>query len=209
MDRFSEENIKKDCPHCDPDSFALKHKLKETDNFWITCDVHPIVKGHILIIPKSHLSSIGEYPDEIYKEFIQLNKEVTDFLIDQYGKVSSFEHGKIAQTVFHSHVHYFPFDGSPLEIINEGKKYFKKIKNLNELKKIFIENKKYLFFSIGKSMWVVDTSISAPRFFRDRFAATLGVPEKGNWKEMHNNSKLMELAEMDIENLKRKWGRYE
>ena len=177
----------------------------KTDNFWITCDVHPIVEGHILIIPKSHLSSIGEYPEEIYNEFIQLNREVSDFLLQEYEKVSSFEHGKIAQTVFHSHVHYLPFGGLANVIVKEGSKYFKGIKDLDELKSIFLKDDKYLFFSIGKSMWVVDTSISAPRFFRDRFANALGTPEKGNWKEMHSDSRLMDLALKDIKNLEIKW----
>lgn len=40
-------------------------------------------------------------------------------------------------------------------------------------------------------MWVVDTGLGAPRFFRDRFAAALGKPERGNWKNIHTDEKIM------------------
>jgi hypothetical protein len=63
----------------------------------------------------------------------------------------------------------------------------------------------YLFFSIGNKMWVVDTNIGKPRFFRDRFAIALHHPERGNWKEMRVNKLVMEEASQDILDLQSKW----
>lgn len=204
----SEKNIKENCPHCGANFFALKHPLKETDNFWVVCDVHPISKGHILIIPKSHLSCIGEYPPALYSEFINLYNEFSEFIEAKFGSVSTFEHGKIGQTVFHSHIHLVPFKGSSLEIVPEGVEKISKINDLNELVEIYKRDGAYLFFSIGKSLWIVDISIAAPRFFRDRFAAALGHTERGNWKEMRLNKELMLQANQDIKELEKAWSEF-
>ncbi|MBU1000029.1 HIT domain-containing protein [Patescibacteria group bacterium] len=61
----------------------------------MVCDANPVVGGHILIIPKSHLSCIGEYSKNLFKEFLNLYKKVSEFLLKAYGSVSTFEHGKL------------------------------------------------------------------------------------------------------------------
>lgn len=208
QDGFSEDKIREQCPHCDLGSFALKHPLEETSNFWVACDVHPLTEGHILIIPKQHLSCVGEFSEELFNEFVILYDKFTKFLKEQYGSVSTFEHGKIGQTVFHSHMHLLPYDGSLSSIIPEGEDRLTAIGDMFELKKIFSKEEQYLFFSIGDKLWTVDTGIAAPRFFRDRFAKALNKPERGNWKEMHNNRKTMFQVKKEISRLKKKWKVY-
>ena len=205
---FSEQKIKADRPHCDPNSFALKHPLKETSRFWVVCDVHPLTEGHLLIIPKTHLSCVGEYDQPSLAEFNQLYKTFCDFIKAQYGSVSSFEHDKIGQTVFHSHVHILPFSGQPGQIIPEGEKHLRSIETINELVNVYKQDGQYLFFSIGDQMWTVDHSIGGPRFFRDRFAKALGAPQRGNWKQMHDDSQIMSQASTDIANLETFWKKH-
>ena len=77
---------KYDCPHCNKDSPALKNLLKETENFRVVCDIHPLTEGHILIISKKHLSCVGDYPENIYQEFISLYK----FFSNGENKVVNF-----------------------------------------------------------------------------------------------------------------------
>jgi diadenosine tetraphosphate (Ap4A) HIT family hydrolase len=208
MNDFSEEQLIKNCPHCDPNSFALKYPLKETENFWIVCDVHPLTKGHLLIIPKKHFSCVGEFPENIYDEFIALYKSCKAFINSVYGCVSSFEHGKIGQTVFHSHIHIFPFEGQEKDIIPEEEKFLNKIISISKLKSAYQIQGGYLFFSIADKMWLVDVQIGKPRFFRDRFAGAMHHPERGNWKEMQNNEKLIKEADADIYDLLEKWKKY-
>jgi diadenosine tetraphosphate (Ap4A) HIT family hydrolase len=205
MEDFSEGRIIKNCPHCDPHSFALKHPLQDSKNFRIVCDVHPLIEGHILIIPKSHLSCVGVFNDVLFKEFKRLYQKVSKFLKKEYGSVSSFEHGKLGQTVFHSHVHLYPFKSKVKAIIPEGKEKLTPIKNLSDLKKIFQKQRGYLFLSIQDKLWIIDPSLISPRFFRDRFAKALGHPDRGNWKKMHFDKKLMSQANREIENLKTRW----
>lgn len=208
MPDFTEATIRENCPHCDPNSFALKYPLKETKDFWVVCDVHPLIEGHVLIIPKKHLSCIAEYPDDVYQEFVALFTEFSLFIQKTYGCVSTFEHGKIGQTVFHSHIHLLPFEGVPTQMVPEGENYLLKIDGFEQLKTTFETEGKYLYFSIAEQMWIVDVSIGAPRFFRDRFAVAVGVPQRGNWKEMDADSETMKKAVVEMKALQSKWQLY-
>jgi len=208
MQNFSEQSIKKDCPHCDAKSFAFKYPLKKTNNFWIICDVHPLTEGHILIIPKEHLSCVGEYSNNLLAEFVKLYHQCSGFLNAEYGSVATFEHGKIGQTVFHSHVHLFPFRGNESAIVSEGKDKLKHLNSISQLREIFMKDGQYLFFSINNKAWVVDISIGVPRFFRDRFAKALGTSERGDWKKMHQNKKIMTEINEETQNLKQQWNKH-
>jgi histidine triad (HIT) family protein len=203
MEDFSELAIRTNCPHCDLDSQAYRYILEETDKFYIICDAHPLTEGHLLIIPKQHISCVGEYSEDIFKEFLKLNKKVSQFLIKKYKSVSSFEHGIFGQTVFHSHIHYLPFEGKPTDIVPENK--ISVITDLSELKNLLKKDGGYLFFSLGNNLMSVDVRIAAPRFFRDRYAAAFKKPERGNWKRMHENRALMKEAEKENNNTQAKW----
>ncbi|MCL5970911.1 MAG: HIT family protein [Patescibacteria group bacterium] len=205
MPNLSVKQIKENCPHCNPDSFALKHPLYETKNFWVVCDVNPLIEGHILIIPKLHLSCIGEYPENLFVEFLKLYTGFSTFLKKEYGKISTFEHGKIGQTVFHSHVHLLPYAGKLEDIIPEGLTYLTKISSLNSLKNIYRKDKAYLFFSIDDNLWSVDIKLGKPGFFRDRFAKALGSAQRGNWKKMYQSPKIAVAVNKEIENLENRW----
>jgi diadenosine tetraphosphate (Ap4A) HIT family hydrolase len=202
---ISEEEIGKNCPHCDPASEAFEDLLEETANFRVVSDHHPLCAGHILIIPKEHLSCVGEYSSEILAEFVRQYQIVSAFVLKQFGSVATFEHGKIGQTVFHSHVHILPFDGSPNAIIPEGISHCTHLAELEDLHSIFDAQGRYLFFSIGNRSWTVDTTLGAPRFFRDRFSAAMGRPERGNWKAMHIDTLLMAAGRKENAATVRAW----
>lgn len=204
-ENLSEEAIRKNCPHCDLNSFAMRYPLGNTKNFWILSDANSLCEGHILIIPKQHLSCVGEFDEVILKEFEDIYNKVKNFVLINYGAVSTFEHGKIGQTVFHSHVHILPYGGNWETIIPEGAGYVTPINSIRELTDKFTSDNGYLFFSIGDNMYCVDPKIVTPRFFRDRFALALNRPERGNWKVMRENSKLMEQALKDINGSQEKW----
>ena len=203
-DKFSDEYIKANCPHCDRSHPAFKFYLQETPNFHIVADENSIVEGHTLLLPKAHLSCIGEYPDEIWSEFIKNYKQIKQFIASEYGPVASFEHGVLGQTVYHSHVHFMPFTGGPEEIVPEGAGPLQKIDSLEQLKDIYKKDGGYLFFSLGDDMWVVDKALAAPRFFRDRFAKAVGRPERGNWKAMLD-SPIKKDSDKEARNFVQNW----
>lgn len=209
MSDFSEQALLLHCPHCDPHSFALRHMLKETERFWIVGDVHPLCEGHILIMPKKHFSCVGAFDELTFSEFAELYQETMDFLRTTYGKASAFEHGKIGQTVFHSHVHFLPWEGEFIYIIPEGKQHMSSLAQLGDLRTVFAKDQLYLFLAIGDEQWLVNTTLGTPRFFRDRFAKVLGNPLRGDWKSMRENPVLMQEAESEIANLEKNWSAYQ
>ncbi|MDR3624315.1 MAG: HIT family protein [Chlamydiales bacterium] len=198
LENYSEQSIKDNCPHCDRTCWAFDYILKESSYFTILCDANPLIEAHLLIIPKRHVSCIAEYTPEEFVEFKKLYSLISEWICKEYGSIATFEHGKIGQTVFHSHVHLMPFLGQAEEIVPEGMKKLNSLQSLDNLFNVFQEEGQYLFFSLGSKMWTVDTSIGRPRFFRDRFAKALRRVERGNWKEMRKNPQL--LATRDIEN---------
>lgn len=193
------------CALCDNKSIALNHTIHETEEFRVVCDMHPLTEGHLLIIPKKHISCVGAFPTNLYNEFFILYNQISDFIKSTYGYVSIFEHGVIGQTVFHAHTHILPFNGDVSAIIPDGRVHVKKFDDPKKLKEVFGKDGKYLFFSLHGVNYLVDTILGKPRFFRDRFAKALGVENRGDWKTMHENKKLMNQAMKETENAERKW----
>lgn len=97
-----------DCTFCRR-SEITGYILKETQAFFIATDHAPLVEGHLLIIPKQHYPCYGAVPAELDAELFALKHEVQQFLSQYYAPVVFWEHGIFRQTVFHAHLHCFPF----------------------------------------------------------------------------------------------------
>ncbi len=199
--------IEKNCAHC-PGGLGIEYPLYDDDFFWIVCDVHPLVQGHILIIPKEHVSAMGNLSDDAFKKYADLYKKVKLFINAFYGEVGIFEHGITGQTVFHAHSHFLPFNHDTKEIIPD-KKALHKISNLGDLKNEFAQKQKYLFFENKNQMWLVDTKLGFPRFFRDIFAKLLSAEKRANWKKARENQELMQQFKKDIFTLINNWNKNE
>lgn len=102
------EAIQPDCVFCQQRDIATSI-LEETPNFRIVADHAPLVEGHILIIPKRHYACYGAVPAEFDAELFALKHEVKQFFEQFYAPIIYWEHGIFHQTVFHAHLHCFPF----------------------------------------------------------------------------------------------------
>jgi len=96
------------CAFCQHSDIA-RYVLRETPNFLIVTDHAPLVEGHLLIIPRSHYTCYGDVPPELDAELFAIKQEVQQFLAQYYAPVVFWEHGIFRQTVFHAHLHCFPF----------------------------------------------------------------------------------------------------
>lgn len=103
------ETLRADCVFCQRSTIA-PYILKETQNFRLVADHAPLVEGHILIIPKLHYACYGAVPAELDTELFALKSEVQRFFQHYYHPPVFWEHGVFHQTVFHAHLHCFPFD---------------------------------------------------------------------------------------------------
>jgi diadenosine tetraphosphate (Ap4A) HIT family hydrolase len=107
QDSQSAEANSTGCAFCRRNDIA--YVLKETSNFLVAADHAPLVEGHLLIIPKRHYACYGSVPSELDAELFALKREVGQFLSHFYAPAVFWEHGVFRQTVFHAHLHCFPF----------------------------------------------------------------------------------------------------
>lgn len=102
------EVTREDCPFCQRRDL-VNYILKETAHFRIVTDHAPLVEGHVLIIPRSHYTCYGDVPETLDTELYALKQEVQQFFLQYYAAPVFWEHGIYHQTVFHAHLHCFPF----------------------------------------------------------------------------------------------------
>lgn len=97
----------KDCPFCDPEQMLDKVKLHNGSAFIIE-PLNPVVPGHLLIIPKTHITPVYAAP------FMGDCLELLDvFLNDIRGRGHDYNlivnAGEAAsQSIEHTHIHYVP-----------------------------------------------------------------------------------------------------
>lgn len=195
----------KDCKFCDTSLLSSHYPIEETDNFYIVLEGYSIVGGHILLIPRSHMPCVGAFSKDLFDEFLELDAKIKNFIIQTYGSMASFEHGVYGQTIYHSHVHYLPYNGTSNEIIPEGTKYYYRLNSLDDLKTMYEKDGGYLYFGINDEMWTADISLAKPKFFRERFSAAIGVPERGDWQNMSMDKNIMLQVDQDNKKAEQLW----
>src|SRR5690554_4791155 len=86
------------------------YKVAENDKFLASLDIQPIVKGHVLVIPKKEIDYIFNIDDQLLGDFISFAKSVAK----KMDKV--FDCKRIGMTVIglevpHAHIHLIPING--------------------------------------------------------------------------------------------------
>jgi histidine triad (HIT) family protein len=83
------------------------HIIKEDENVLVFLDVNPVNPGHLLIIPKVHVESVFDLPDEQYKNIFETAKALSTPLQNamQSRKIGIAVEGF---GVPHAHVHLVP-----------------------------------------------------------------------------------------------------
>lgn len=83
------------------------HIIKEDENVLVFLDVNPVNPGHLLIIPKEHIESVFNLPDEQYKNIFETAKALSTPLQNamQSRKIGIAVEGF---GVPHAHVHLVP-----------------------------------------------------------------------------------------------------
>ncbi len=96
-----------DCTFCQRSEVA--DILKETPHFLLAADHAPLVEGHLLVIPRDHYACYGDVPVALDEELFAIKDELRLFYNQYYAPVVFWEHGVFRQTVFHAHLHCFPW----------------------------------------------------------------------------------------------------
>jgi histidine triad (HIT) family protein len=85
------------------------HKVAENDDFLAFLDIQPLVKGHVLVIPKLEVDYIFDLEDELLGRMMLFSKEVARKI-----KIA-FPCKKVGVTVIglevpHAHIHLVPIN---------------------------------------------------------------------------------------------------
>ncbi|NQU16602.1 MAG: HIT domain-containing protein [Candidatus Saganbacteria bacterium] len=195
------------CLHCDSRSESYRRVLEETKHFRVVADRHPVGRGHIAVISKSHVPCLGsrQLPKEALVEFKQLYEKIERFLVKEYGTAAIYEHGITGQTVSHAHVHFLPFAGSIDQIVDPST-IIGEINTVQDLKKVMSDRGRYLFIKLNHRLYLVNPKVGRPGFFRDNFSYAKGNPERASWRKMRQDMVLMNtVVEREIRTLERKW----
>lgn len=91
--------------------------IAQTENFFLVPDMHPVSKGHLLIVSKQHYRNMASLPPNILSEL----KQLCEYVYSVFKKYISddcvaFEHGSADDTstslnsINHFHLHIIAYD---------------------------------------------------------------------------------------------------
>lgn len=102
-----------DCIFCEIVNGAIpSEKVYEDDEVFAFLDIHPVGKGHLLVIPKTHSENMWGMPEDVYATLMRR----VHMLVPHVREATNAEGINIAmnnghaagQLVFHTHVHIIP-----------------------------------------------------------------------------------------------------
>jgi histidine triad (HIT) family protein len=73
-------------------------------------DARPVFKGHTLLVPRRHVDTLSDLPDELMPELFGAARSVSDAVRDGLGAQGSFValNNVVSQSVPHLHMHVVP-----------------------------------------------------------------------------------------------------
>ena len=112
VDKTSETGSKQSCVFCEIDS-DTSGVLLESEGFYLTKDKFPVSPGHLLIIPKRHITSPSDLSETEWHGLRVILEEAHSILKSEDDKITGFNVGinvgrDAGQTIPHLHVHVIP-----------------------------------------------------------------------------------------------------
>jgi diadenosine tetraphosphate (Ap4A) HIT family hydrolase len=164
--------------------------LSSWRSFYLVPTISPIVKNHILLIPKRHVTAQTHLSLEESEEFAFIEREITAKLIQEETSVVFFEHGIGRGAaggcgVSHCHIHVMPLDQSIAESFIQR---FQRLevgatsKGLTSISAT--QSYTYVHLESGTSaISMVREGIFPSQFLRNLLEDTLGMPHS-NWRDI-------------------------
>jgi histidine triad (HIT) family protein len=102
------------------------HKIAENDKFYAFLDINPLVKGHVLVIPKQEIDYIFDVPDDDLAEMIVFAKHIAVAIKKAFPCIK-VGMAVLGLEVRHAHIHLVPmqsekdliFSNPKLKLTNE------------------------------------------------------------------------------------------
>ena len=101
----------KDCIFCKLVAGELPiYKVYEDEHFLAFLDIHPVFKGHVLVVPREHFVTLPELPTPLLTAVFVAVQRCASAVVDGLGAQGSWiaENNIVSQAVPHVHVHVVP-----------------------------------------------------------------------------------------------------
>jgi histidine triad (HIT) family protein len=82
----------------------------EQDDFVGFLDQRPVFKGHVLLVPRTHVVTLPDLPAELRDGFVEAAQRIAGAVVDALGAQGSFVavNNVVSQSVPHLHLHVVP-----------------------------------------------------------------------------------------------------
>jgi len=86
------------------------HVVLETDDVAAFLDARPVFKGHVLVVPRPHVVTLPELPDDLVGPFFTAVRTVAAGVPEALGAHGTFVamNNVVSQSVAHLHAHVVP-----------------------------------------------------------------------------------------------------
>ena len=99
------------CPFCNSDVLD-QQSIYETEDIVVLYSYKPLLKGHILLVPKRHVTRFEDLTEKEAASLFQITKKIhrsVSKLYQTQDYILLQKNGKsVGQTVDHVHMHYIP-----------------------------------------------------------------------------------------------------
>lgn len=85
------------------------YRIAENDRFFAFLDIHPLTRGHVLVIPKTEVDKFFDVPDEYLREWLLFTKPIAR-AIEQTFPCNRCGISVIGLEVPHAHMHLVPIN---------------------------------------------------------------------------------------------------
>lgn len=192
------------CMFCDANDPLMLH---QTENFYFSIDLSPLLSGHLIICSKQHFFCAGEITANLFSELIKIKNEIRFYLKKIYGQVVFFEHGRAGHCVMkgveerlcqHFHLHALP---AFKDISGELDKQFSSLtlNSYEEISDFYNRFGEYLYYedNNGKMHFYPVYREIPPHFLRTMIAKTHGFAERADWMK-NSDYQLIEHTKKDL-----------
>ena len=82
----------------------------DTPDLLAFLDTRPVFKGHVLLVPKSHVTTLPDLPEPLLAPFLRAGQRLAAAVVDGLGAQGSFVamNNTVSQSVPHLHLHVVP-----------------------------------------------------------------------------------------------------
>lgn|SRR3989338_8918195 len=197
--------------------FCQTTKIKEdilwnSKNFYVKVGVGILAPGHVMLIPKVHISCLAELSAPLSKEFLLIKERVINKIKLSFSEPIAYEHGVYGQSVNHAHLHILPQKNQYYRLENLKESLFEGLKSTRigdffQLKEIFKEEGSYFYLEAKGQKWIFHTKgkPEGKYTFRKEFARLTGLHGLAKWQTMPEEEKQRNREWADLTKKKLVW----